>query len=132
MSSPEQPEAAGGWRSAKTATEREHSPRTDQTPGANGPGAGTAGGPAGGETSRPDAALPRPPPWRLRFLVVELLQLPAVGLAYWIPGTTGWWLAAFWGSVVCCAGTDSGWRWRNRLLIAQAVVWLLLALLYAA
>ena len=70
-----------------------------------------------------DAAT-RPPPWRLRFLVVELAQLPAVGLAcydLWLP-------AALWGSVVCCAGSDSGWRWRNRLLIAQAIVWLVLAL----
>lgn len=67
---------------------------------------------------------PAPPPWKLRFLVVQLFQLPAVGLA--IAGLP--WPAAIWGSVVCCAGTDSGWRWRNRLLVAQAVVWLLLAL----
>lgn len=72
--------------------------------------------------SSPDR--PAPPPWKLRFLLVQALQLPAVGLA--IAGLP--WPAALWGSVVCCAGTDSGWRWRNRLLIAQAVAWLVLAL----
>jgi hypothetical protein len=41
-----------------------------------------------------------------------------------------WWPAALWGSLVCCAGTDSGWRWLNRLLVAQAVAWLTLALTF--
>ena len=70
---------------------------------------------------------PRPPPWRLRFLLVQLIQLPAIGLA--CAGLP--WPAALWGSVVCCAGTDSGWRWRNRLLVLQAMLWLLFALLSA-
>ena len=84
--------------------------------------------PSNSVPSRP--ALPRPPPWRLRFLLVQVAQLPAVGLALWAAPPAGWWLAGAWGSVVCCAGTDSGWRWRNRLLILQAVAWLLLALIF--
>lgn len=74
---------------------------------------------------------PRPPPWRLRFLLVQLLQLPAVGIAYWGQPPTAWWLAALWGSAICCGGTDSGWRWRNRLLVLQAMCWLLFALIFA-
>ena len=63
------------------------------------------------------------PTWA-RLLVVHGLQLPALGL--WWVGTPPWAqiLAALWGSAVCCLGTDSGWRWWNRLLITEAVVWL--------
>jgi len=43
---------------------------------------------------------------------------------------SAWWVAGIWGSVVCCAGTDSQWRWRNRALVAQAALWLLAALLF--
>jgi branched-subunit amino acid transport protein len=66
---------------------------------------------------------------RLRLLVVESLQIPAIALAIWGVPPTAAWCAALWGSAVCCAGTDSHWRWRNRVLIAQAVAWLLQALL---
>ncbi len=72
-----------------------------------------------------------PPPWRLRFLLVHALQLPALGLAVWGQPPTAWWLAALWGSVVCCAGTDSGWRWRNRMLVIEAILWLTFALVFA-
>ena len=76
-----------------------------------------------------DAVPPRRQPrgWP-RLLVVELLQLPAIGLMTWGRWPAALWLAALIGSMICCAGTDSGWRWRNRLLVAQAAVWLTLAL----
>lgn len=63
----------------------------------------------------------------LRLALVQLLQLPAVLLVCARSGSGSWWCAALWGSAVCCAGTDSRWRWRNRLLVAQAVVWLVAA-----
>lgn len=66
--------------------------------------------------------------WRL--LVVELLQLPALALVLVASDPAALWTAGLWGSVVCCAGTDSGWRWRNRLLLAQAVGWLLVPLVF--
>lgn len=74
---------------------------------------------------------PASPPWRLRFVLIQLLQLPAVGIALLGQPPTAWWLAAAWGSAVCCGGTDSGWRWRNRLLVFQAMCWLLFALVFA-
>jgi hypothetical protein len=67
----------------------------------------------------------------LRLLVVHALQLPAVALVFFSPHTAAWWCAALWGSLVTCAGTDSGWRWRNRLLVAEAIIWLTLALVFA-
>ncbi len=67
-----------------------------------------------------------------RLMVVELIQVPAVGLMVFGQWPWALWVAALWGSAVCCAGTDSGWRWRNRMLIAQAVVWLVLAMLLAS
>jgi hypothetical protein len=77
-------------------------------------------------TGRPD---PRPGTW-LRFAVVQAVQLPSVGLLLAAPSPWAWWPAALWGSIVCCAGTDSGWRWRNRMLVAQAAGWLFLALCF--
>lgn len=74
---------------------------------------------------------PDPPPWRVRFALVHLAQLPAIGLAAFGQPPTAWWIAAAWGSVVCCAGTDSGWRWRNRLLVTEAILWLTCALVFA-
>ena len=71
------------------------------------------------------------PPWRLRFALAHLAQLPAVGLAVYGQPPTAWWIAAAWGSFVCCAGTDSGWRWRNRLLVFEAILWLTFALVFA-
>jgi hypothetical protein len=69
---------------------------------------------------------PRPVAAWTRMAVVQGLQVPAVALGL-VAGGAAWWPAGLWGSVVCCAGTDSGWRWRNRLLLFQAVVWLVLA-----
>jgi len=66
--------------------------------------------------------------WRLAL--VEAVQLPALGLVLFSAHPSAWWVAGIWGSVVCCAGTDSQWRWRNRALVAQAALWLLAALLF--
>lgn len=38
------------------------------------------------------------------------------------------WPCALMGSALCCIGTDSSWRWPNRILIAEAVLWLTAAL----
>lgn len=65
---------------------------------------------------------------RLRFLLIHLLQLPAIALIIVSPHQAAWWCAALWSSCVTCAGTDSGWRWINRLLIVEAIIWLTLAL----
>lgn len=67
------------------------------------------------------------PVWR-RLALVHALQLPAVALAALSPSTWGLVAAALWGSAVACLGTDSGWRWLNRLLVAEAVLWLSLGL----
>jgi len=66
--------------------------------------------------------------WRLAL--VEAVQLPALGLVVLSAHPAAWWVAGIWGSVACCAGTDSQWRWRNRALVAQAMLWLLAALLF--
>lgn len=71
----------------------------------------------------------RPPVWP-RLLVVLALQLPPLGLLLASQATAAFWIAGLFGSVVCCAGTDSGWRWLNRTLLAGAVMWLLLPLLF--
>jgi branched-subunit amino acid transport protein len=65
----------------------------------------------------------------MRLGLVEALQIPTLFLVIISPSPAAPWCAAIWGSGVCCAGTDSHWRWRNRLLIAQAIAWLLQALL---
>jgi hypothetical protein len=67
-------------------------------------------------------------PWLARLAVVHALQLPALGLLIYGQGGAVPWLAGVWGSLVCCAGTDSGWRWLNRLLITEAIGWLVIAL----
>jgi hypothetical protein len=67
---------------------------------------------------------------RWRMWLIQILQLPALGLVVLSPHPSAWWVAGIWGSICCCAGTDSQWRWRNRLLVAQAVLWLLLAGIY--
>ncbi|MFW5858389.1 MAG: hypothetical protein ACOCYP_00055 [Planctomycetota bacterium] len=64
----------------------------------------------------------------LRLILTHFVQLPAVLLVLWGTGPTAWWIAGLWGSVVACAGTDSGWVWRNRLLVSEAVCWLALPL----
>lgn len=63
-----------------------------------------------------------------RLAVIHGLQLPPIGLLLLSTSPWAWWPAAIWGSAVACLGTDSGWRWLNLLLIAEAVVWLSLAL----
>ena len=69
----------------------------------------------------------QPPSWP-RMVVVQLVQVPALALVLASPHAAAWWLAGLWGSVVCCVGTDSHWRWRNRLLVLQAAAWLTLAM----
>jgi len=64
----------------------------------------------------------------LRWWLVQALQVPAVALLIFGAWPAALWCAALWGSVVCCGGTDSQWRWRNRLLLVQASAWLSLAL----
>lgn len=66
-----------------------------------------------------------------RLLLIEGLQLPALALVTW--GRWPWALVAgaLIGSFVCCAGTDSSWRWRNYLLVIQAICWLTAALIFA-
>ncbi len=66
---------------------------------------------------------------RVRLAVVAGLQAPAVALLVWGTPPGAAWCAGLWGSAVCCAGMDSHWRWRNRLLMAAAVGWLAQALL---
>ncbi|MEK7412493.1 MAG: hypothetical protein AAB263_04135 [Planctomycetota bacterium] len=68
------------------------------------------------------------PPTILRLVIVHLLQLPSVFLLCFATSPWAWYPAVIWGSVVCCAGTDSHWRWLNRMLVAEAVVWLVLGL----
>jgi hypothetical protein len=68
----------------------------------------------------------------MRLLVVHALQLPAVGLVIASDRPAAWWAAALWASLVCCAGTDSGWRWRNRLLVVEASAWLVAGALFGA
>ena len=65
-----------------------------------------------------------------RLALVHALQLPAIGLLIFGQGAAVPWVAGAWGSLVCCAGTDSGWRWLNRLLIAEAAGWLVVAMLF--
>jgi hypothetical protein len=64
---------------------------------------------------------------KLRFALVHALQLPSLALVAFSDQPTAWWCAALLASLICCAGTDSGWRWRNRLLVLEAIVWLVLA-----
>ncbi|MBA2482062.1 MAG: hypothetical protein H0V44_15465 [Planctomycetes bacterium] len=71
----------------------------------------------------------RPRRWP-RFLLIQMLQIPAVAVIVASPHPTAWLVAALWGSLVCCGGTDSRWRWINRLLVLQATVWLVLAALF--
>ncbi len=64
----------------------------------------------------------------VRFALAHALQLPAVIVLIWSPVIWAAVPAGLWGSIVACAGTDSGWRWRNRLLVTEAIVWLVIAL----
>lgn len=66
-----------------------------------------------------------------RLLLVELLQAVPLLVALAGRAPAALWCAGILGSAICCAGTDSGWRWRNRLLLIQAVLWLLVPLVLA-
>ncbi|MBA3845392.1 MAG: hypothetical protein H0X45_01980 [Planctomycetes bacterium] len=72
----------------------------------------------------------KPSPWP-RLAVIAALQLPALFIALVSAHPAALWTAGIWGSVVCCGGTDSGWRALNLLLVALAVGWLLVPLLFA-
>lgn len=72
----------------------------------------------------------RPSPWQ-RLTVIAVLQLPLIALILFSPHPAALWTAGLTGSVICCAGTDSGWRWLNRCLVCLAVLWLLVPLLFA-
>lgn len=61
-----------------------------------------------------------------RLWLLLIFQLPALLLLSCGRGPLAWWLAALWGSAVCCLATDSRQPWRNRLLLLLAVLWLLL------
>ena len=69
---------------------------------------------------------------RVRWWLVHLLQLPAVAVVLVAPRPAVLWPVCLAASVLCCAGTDSGWRWRNRLLVAEAALWLTVALVFGA
>lgn len=60
-----------------------------------------------------------------RFVLVQVLQLLPLALLM-VGSPAARWPAALIGSAICCYGTDSNWRWRNRLLIAQAIGWLVM------
>lgn len=62
--------------------------------------------------------------------VVQCLQVAPLLLAIFGRGDAALWTAALIGSSICCAGTDSGWRWRNRALVMQAVLWLFIPPLF--
>lgn len=70
------------------------------------------------------------PVWR-RLLVVEALQLVPVMILLLGRPPGSFWCAGLLGSAICCLGTDSGWRWLNRLLVLQAVLWLLVPLIWS-
>lgn len=67
--------------------------------------------------------------WK-RILVIEALQLPFVMLLIWGRPPMSLWLAGLVGSAICCYGTDSHWRWLNRALVAQAILWLCIPLIF--
>jgi hypothetical protein len=67
-----------------------------------------------------------------RLALVEILQIVPLLIVSFGRGNAALWCAGLIGSAICCAGTDSLWRWRNRLLVVQAILWLLVPLLFAA
>ncbi len=77
----------------------------------------------------------QPGPWP-RFALVQLAQLPSLGLACFGQGPWALWTAALVASLVCCAGTDSLppaagralQRCVNGVLLVEAVLWLAMAL----
>jgi hypothetical protein len=87
-------------------------------------------------TPDPATAVTRAARWQ-RFLVVEALQAPVIGLACFGAWPWALWVAALAGSLLCSAGTDSSTgagarlaRWLNRVLVLQAVAWIALALVF--
>lgn len=85
--------------------------------------------PADAQAPAEIAAVRRARRWRLAL--VELLQLLPLLLLVATQSSAALWTAGLLGSAICCAGTDSGWRWLNRLLVLQAVLWLLVPLVFA-
>ncbi|GDY11203.1 hypothetical protein LBMAG53_00800 [Planctomycetota bacterium] len=63
-----------------------------------------------------------------RLALAAGLQLPPIAIAVW--GQPPWAavVAGLIGASVCIAATDSRWRWRNRLLVLAAGLWLLWAI----
>lgn len=63
-----------------------------------------------------------------RLALAAALQLPPIAVAVW--GQPPWaaWVAGLIGASICIAATDSRWRWRNRLLVLTAGLWLLWAI----
>lgn len=72
-------------------------------------------------------ALPRGGGWR-RFVLVHALQLPVAALVILVAPGWSWVAGCVWASLVSAVGTDSGWRWRNRILVVETILWLTLAL----
>lgn len=68
----------------------------------------------------------RPSPWP-RLILVHALQAVPLTLLLALPGAAGALAAGLLGSVICCLGTDSGWRWLNRMLVLEAAGWLWVA-----
>ncbi len=60
-----------------------------------------------------------------RLLLVHAAQLPAVALIALATSPWAWLAGGVWASLVCCAGMDSHWRWRNRWLMVLAIAWLI-------
>jgi len=75
---------------------------------------------------------PCPPPrtWP-RFVLAQGLQVVPLAVVLFGVAPLALWVGGLIGSALCCAATDSGWRWRNRLLVAQAVAWMLIPLIFA-
>ena len=72
----------------------------------------------------------RPRTWP-RFALAQGIQLVPLAVVLFGQAPLALWVGGLIGSVVCCAATDSGWRWRNRLLVGQAVGWLCVPLVFA-
>ena len=78
--------------------------------------------------SSPSTSAPRSWP---RFVLAQGLQLIPLAVVLFGVAPLALWVGGLIGSAVCCVATDSGWRWRNRFLVLQAVGWLLIPLVFA-
>ena len=66
-----------------------------------------------------------------RFALAQALQLVPLAVVLFGRAPRARGVGGVIGSALCCAATDSGWRWRNRLLVVQAILWLLVPLIFA-